>query len=94
MNLEFILEVNKPMTLYRDNSGTVANSKEPRSYKCSKYIERKYHLIRDIVERGDVDVQKISSHDNIADPFTKALSIEVFKGHSEGLGLKDCTSLL
>ena len=44
-----------PITLYCDNSSrAVANSKEPRAHKKGKHIERKYHLIRDIVQRGYV----------------------------------------
>ena len=31
---------------YCDNSGAVANAKEPRSHKRGKHIERKYHLLR------------------------------------------------
>ena len=93
-DLEVVPDTDRPLTLYCDNSGAVANSKEPRSHKRSKHIERKYHLIREIVHRGDVEVTKISTHDNLADPFTKALRIKVFEGHLEGLGIKDCTSLL
>ena len=37
------------ITLYCDNSGAAANSKEPRTHKKGKHIEHKYHLIRDIV---------------------------------------------
>ena len=40
------------ITLYCNNSGAVANTKEPRSHKRGKHIERKYHLIREIVSRG------------------------------------------
>ena len=93
-DLEVVPDADRPLILYCDNSGAVTNSKEPRSHKRSKHIERKYHLIREIVHRGDVEVTKISTHDNLADPFTKALSIKVFEGHLEGLGIKDCTSLL
>ena len=78
-----------PITLYCDNSGAVANSKEPRSHKRGKHIERKYHLIREIVHRGDVVVKQIASEDNIADPFTKALTAKVFEGHLRSLGLRD-----
>ena len=42
------------MTLYCDNSGVVANSKELKSHKRVKHIEKKYHLIWDIVERGEM----------------------------------------
>ena len=94
IDLEVVSDAAQPMTLYCDNSGAVANSKEPRSHKRSKHIERRYHLIREIVARGDVEVKQISTHDNIADPFTKTLSIRVFEKHLEGLGIKDCSSLL
>ena len=57
----------------------MANSKEPRSHKRAKHIERKYHLIREIVHRGDVAVMKIASEHNLADPFTKTLPERVFK---------------
>ena len=38
-----------PITLFCDNSGAVAQSKDPRNHKKRKHIERKYHIIRDIV---------------------------------------------
>ena len=44
------------------------------SHKRGKHIERKYHLIREIVNRGDVVVSQIASEDNLVDPFTKGLS--------------------
>ena len=60
-SLEVVLNMEKPLVLYYDNSGAVANSKEPRSHKRGKHKERKYHLIRVIVHRGDVAVMKIAS---------------------------------
>ena len=77
-----------PITLYCDNSGAMAQSKEPRNHKKGKHIERKYHLIRDIVQRGDMTVTKIATTDNLADPFTKALSSKVFDCHLDSLGLR------
>ena len=62
-----------PITLFCDNSGAVAQSKDQRNHKKRKHIERKYHIIRDIVARGDVVVAKIESANNLVDPFTKAL---------------------
>ena len=84
----------KPLVLYCDNSGKVAKSKEPRSHKIGKHIERKYHLIREIVHKGDVVIMKIASEQNLADPFTKTLSERMFTGHLEGLGLRDMSHLL
>ena len=60
-DMEVVPNMEKPLVLYYDNSGAVANSKEPRSHKRGKYIKRKHHLIQEIVHRGDVVVMKIAS---------------------------------
>lgn len=60
-DLAVVPAIEMPLTMFCDNSGAVANSKEPRSHKKENHIERKYHLIRDIVQRGDVMVAKIAS---------------------------------
>ena len=88
MDLEVVPFERSTITLYYDNSGAVANSKELKSHKRGKHIERKYHLIREIVNRGDVAVSQIASEDNLADPFTKALSQKVFDQHVEGIGVR------
>ena len=72
-----------PITLYCNNSGPVTQSKEPRNH-----VERKYHLIRDIVQCRDVTVTKITTADNLADPFTKDLPQKVFERHLDSLGLR------
>ena len=93
-DLEVVPNMEKPLVLYCDNSGVVENSKEPRIQKRGKQIERKYHLIREIVHREDVAVMTIASKQNLADPFTKTLPERVFTGHLEGLGLRDMSHLL
>ena len=45
-DLEVIPNLEQPMIVYCDNSGAVANSKEPRSHQRGKHIKRKFHLIR------------------------------------------------
>ena len=93
-DLEVVPNMEKTLVLYYDNSGAVANSKEPRSHKSGKHIERKYHLIREIVHRGDLAVTKIASEQNLADLFTKTLPKRVFTSHLEGLGLRDMSICL
>ena len=93
-DLEVVPDMDKPITLYCDNNGAVANSKEPRSHKRGKHIERKYHLIREIVNRGDVTVTKIPTLENLADPFTKTLTEKQFNKHLEGMGLREMPHLL
>ena len=45
-DLEVIPNLEQPMVVYCDNSGVVANNKEPISHQRGKHIERKFHLIR------------------------------------------------
>ena len=80
-DLEVVSNMLKAITLYCDSSGAVANSREPKSHNRGKHIERKYHLIREIVHRRDVIVTQIASTHNVSDLFTKPLTAKVFKGH-------------
>ena len=77
-----------PITLFCDNSGAVAQSKDPRDHKKGKHIERKYHIIRDIVARGDVVVAKIENANNLANPFTKTLPQRTFESRLERMGVR------
>ena len=85
MDLEVVPMAQLAITLHCDNSGAVANAKEPMSHKKGKHIERKYHLLREIVHRGDVKVSQIASEDNLADPFTKDLTQRIFDQYVEGM---------
>ena len=76
-----------PITLFYDNSGMVAQSKDPRNHKKGKHIERKYY-IRDIVTRGDVVVAKIDNANNLANLFTKTLPHRTFESHFKGMRVR------
>ena len=74
------------ITLFCDNSGTVAQSKDPKNHKKGKHMERKYHIIRDIITHGDVVVAKIESANNLVNPFTQSLASKDFRVTFEGNG--------
>ena len=67
--------------LYNDSTGARAQAKEPKAHQRTKHILHRFHLIREIVDRGDIDLQKIDGKENMADPFTKALAIKEFDNH-------------
>ena len=94
IDLQVVPKAQELMTLYCDNSGAATNSKEPRSHKRCKHIERRYHLLREIFHRGDIIVSKIDIVENLNDPFTKALVTKVFGGHLEGMELRNMLHLL
>ncbi|KAL4323733.1 hypothetical protein GQ457_11G029180 [Hibiscus cannabinus] len=80
--------------LYCENNGAIAQEKEPRSHQRSKHILRHFHLIREIIDRGDVEICKVHTDDNIANPLTKPLAQQKHDRHTESLGIRyvsDCS---
>ncbi|PKI36625.1 hypothetical protein CRG98_042978 [Punica granatum] len=75
--------------LYCDNNRAIAQAKEPRSHQRSKHILRRFHLIREIVDRGDVKICRIPTNKNLADPLTKPLVQSKHKAHTRSLGIRD-----
>ena len=69
-------------------------AKEPRSHLKFKHIERRYHIIREIVGWGDIAMQKIASAENPADQFTKPMSQTQLDWHLEKMGLRYCNEWL
>ena len=59
-----------PIPLYCDNNGSIAQAKEPRSHQ---HVLRKYHLIRKIIGKIHVKIEKVPTNQNIDDPLTKPL---------------------
>ena len=85
--LEVIPSMHEPIKLYCDNNGAVANVKEPRNH-CKGKHKRKFHWVREIVNRGDVLVDKIAFVNNIVNLFTKTLPAQSFEQYLEAMGLK------
>jgi hypothetical protein len=54
-------------------------SENPVFHNKSKHIEIKYHYIKDMVQRKEVHVQYLPTHEQIADIFTKPLAKTKFE---------------
>ena len=59
--------------IWCDNTSALALASNPVFHGCIKHIEVDYHFIRERVVRGDITLQFISTDDQLADVFTKAL---------------------
>ncbi|KAK8670168.1 hypothetical protein V6N13_104928 [Hibiscus sabdariffa] len=86
--LGVVPSISDALELYCDNNGAIAQAKEPRSHQRSKHILRRFDLIREIVDRGDVEICKVHTDDNIADPLTKPPSQQKHDRHTESLGIR------
>lgn len=78
---------NNPMTMMEDNQGCIAVTKNHKTSHRTKYIETKFFKIRTWVESGELEVQYSSTHDMVADIFTKALQRVTFIRHRSSLGV-------
>ncbi|KAG8477230.1 hypothetical protein CXB51_031112 [Gossypium anomalum] len=75
-------ELNKNLqisTVFCDNQSAIFLTKDQMFHERTKHIDVRYHFIRDIIARGDIVVNKISTHENPADMMTKSLPITKFK---------------
>ncbi|KAK9016284.1 hypothetical protein V6N11_078786 [Hibiscus sabdariffa] len=86
--LGVVPSISDAMELYCDNNGAIAQAKEPRSHQRSKHILKRFHFIREIIDRGDVEICKVHTDDNIADPLTKPLTQQKHDRHTESLGIR------
>ena len=77
--------------LYCDSTDAIAQMKEPKSHQRTKHILHRYHLILEIVYRGNVKLQKIDRKENLIDPFTKALDVKEFEDYKSKMGIRYCT---
>ena len=86
--LGVVPSISNPVDLYCDNNGAIAQAKEPRSHQRSKHILRRYHLIREIIQRGDVKICRVPTDNNVADPLTKALPLAKHECHTRSIGIR------
>ncbi|KAJ9566124.1 hypothetical protein OSB04_002090 [Centaurea solstitialis] len=87
-DLRVVASVSRPIDIFCDNSGAVAQAKEPREHHKSRHVLRKYHLIREIIGRGDVRICKIPTEENVADPLTKPLARVKHEAHANSIGMQ------
>ena len=74
--------------LYCDNNGAIALAKEPRSHQKSKHIKQRFHLIHDYLKKDYVEIKRVDSTDNVADPLTKSLGQQKIVAHLEKIRLR------
>nr|GEV28696.1 transposase, MuDR, MULE transposase domain protein [Tanacetum cinerariifolium] len=78
--LGIVPTIEKPISMYCDNSGAIAIAKDDGVTKGARYFCAKVHYFCETIKLGDVKIEKIDTDDNLAHPFTMDLA---FPKHSE-----------
>ena len=84
------LKVKLPMTLYVDNTGAIDLAENWSTTGRTKHIDVRFHYLREMNERGMVEIKFVKSELNVSDIFTKNLSEKLFHHHAETLGIFPC----
>ena len=90
-DLAVIPTASGPMKIFCDNTGAIALAKESRFHKRTKHIERCFNSIHDQVKEGDIEICKIHTDLNVADPLTKPLPREKHDQHQDLMGVRIIT---
>jgi len=83
------LDVDRKIVIYCDNLSSIQLARNPVFHARTKHIEVHYHFIRERVLAGDIDLVYVSTHEQVADIFTKALGAEKLRGFRTMLGVQE-----
>ena len=76
-----------PIPLHNDNQSAISLTRDHQYHARTKHIDIRYHYIREVHDKGIVDVFYIDGNNNPADIFTKNLGAVKFLKFRSQLGL-------
>ncbi|GKA51792.1 hypothetical protein Tco_0744988 [Tanacetum coccineum] len=86
--------IKEPISMYCDNTGAITIANEFGITKGARHFRAKVHYLREVIEFGDIKLEKVHTDDNLADPFTKALAFPKHSEHTRNIGMLPASSLM
>ncbi|GJY72376.1 retrotransposon protein, putative, ty1-copia subclass [Tanacetum coccineum] len=86
--------IEEPISMYCDNTGAITIANESGITKGARHFRAKVHYLREVIEFGDIKLEKVHTDDNLADPFTKALAFPKHSEHTKNIGMLLASSLM
>ncbi|PKU80183.1 Retrovirus-related Pol polyprotein from transposon TNT 1-94 [Dendrobium catenatum] len=90
---DFQIPHEEPVTIFCDNTSAIALANNPVFHARTKHIEIDQRFVRDHIQRKTISLLPISTVDQIADIFTKALPTPRFKLLRSKLTIQEDSSL-
>jgi hypothetical protein len=79
--------VDAPIIIYCDNISSILLANNPVYHAKTKHIEVHHHFIREKIIAKEIDLIHVSTKDQVADIFTKALGTDKLKKFRKMLGV-------
>nr|GEW35187.1 hypothetical protein [Tanacetum cinerariifolium] len=86
--------IEDPINMYCDNTGAITIANESGITKGARHFCAKVHYLREVIEYGDVKLEKVYTDDNLAYPFTKALAFSMHLEHTKNIGMLPASSII
>nr|GEY49037.1 hypothetical protein [Tanacetum cinerariifolium] len=86
--------IEEPISMYCDNTRAIAIANESGITKGARHFRAKVHYLREVIEYGDIKLEKVHTYDNLDDPFTKALAFPKHSEHTRNIGMLPASSLM
>ncbi|GJT38611.1 retrotransposon protein, putative, ty1-copia subclass [Tanacetum coccineum] len=85
--LRVVLTIEEPIKMYCNNTRAITIANESGITKGVRHYRAKVHYLREVIEFGDVKIEKVHIDDNLVDPFTKALTFPKHSEHTNNIGM-------
>jgi hypothetical protein len=72
-----------------DNESAIYMADNPVEHSRTKHIDIRYHFLRDHQQKGDIEIVYVSTHNQLADIFTKPLDDKTFSKLRNELNILD-----
>nr|GEX76936.1 hypothetical protein [Tanacetum cinerariifolium] len=92
--LGVVLIIEKPISMYCDNIRAITIANESGITKGARRFRAKVYYLHEVIEYGDVKLEKVHTNDNLADPFTKALALIKHSKHTKNIEMLPASSLM
>nr|GEY83146.1 hypothetical protein [Tanacetum cinerariifolium] len=86
--------IEEPISMYCDNTEVIAIANESGITKGARHFHAKVHYLCEIIEYGNIKLEKVHTDDNLADPFPKALVFPKHSEHTRNIGMLPACSLM
>ena len=75
------IPVQLPVIIRVDNMGAIFMSENVSATARTRHVDTRYHFVREFIADGFLRVIFVRSADNVADPFTKNVTGDVYDSH-------------
>ncbi|GJZ54887.1 putative retrotransposon protein [Tanacetum coccineum] len=86
--------IEEPISIYYDNNGAITIANKSGISEGARHFRAKVHYLREVIEFGDIKLEKVHTDDNLADPFTKALAFPKHSEHTKNIRMLPASSLM